>query len=828
MDSAEAECSRSCRHRCRKHLGDFFHLLLAAKPRWVSMLHPVNGDPKSCLTHLLGFEHIAGLQFLVLTGLISRSPKSDTFSVVPNEWEKFVIEQNLQSSMEITPTITTVGRRHYFIHYGQKGKLNHIPMDQFKGKIEPAPISSISSKQKKLHKQISNVLLSMARGKKEALEDPVPDVSCDAVTREGENEYEEEEMVVEDVASDAVPNALSEAIPGGWSEEYTQLNEVKAPNLSRLFGGKKYIPTNLVTAIFRELLSILGDSNNVVTFHHRNGQKGVAVMVPVVKSQESFLEQARKKKWVEKMLAHMCGSSEADIDDAAQWLTYYLGKRHDASFTLACDSLGIPLVEQMDDAGAEAMWAQANVNITQQRIIKRHLRHHFGKRVFIPEKKLSFDSEYYKVPIFFGEYKYYKDNDTSQKAEKCNYWCRDCTLVVSKELERLVDYTNDLDVINRFSSISSATNGGMNIVAGADQGQGAWRSWIKITTMSASEIRERMGKDEDFDPKNSYIITQVAHINCKKDHHTILKNTVSEHLSTGYEKLRASALVIIRCSSKQKDSSEAKVKSVFVSKYATDIKIENDLLQNGTCTLTYVLQSEHFSTKCVHEERFPANATILFIIPKFNLFLTGDLSYYADILGMPNSCSHWCPFCLLSRPEWQESASNTGDARTAAFLQETYEKIKNNASNKLTPYEKKGISCAVHYSCLTPEDLVPPLLHMEIGMVNQVWDNFKEWIDDSVERIPVDEKVARESMSEAKRYLDAVTSEKEDAKNTISIDVREKNAAIKKLKDDLKKARGNAMESQGIQARLTLMESLVKEQNKVEETVKKKFKDAQA
>jgi hypothetical protein len=97
----------------------------------------------------------------------------------------------------------------------------------------------------------------------------------------------------------------------------------------------------------------------------------------------------------------MCGSSEVDIDDAAQWLTYYLGKRHVASFTLASDSLGIPLVEQMDDAGAEAMWAQANVNITQQSIIKRHLCHHFGKRVFIPEKKLSFDSEYYKVPIFF-------------------------------------------------------------------------------------------------------------------------------------------------------------------------------------------------------------------------------------------------------------------------------------------------------------------------------------------------------------------------------------------------------------------------------------------
>jgi hypothetical protein len=75
----------------------------------------------------------------------------------------------------------------------------------------------------------------------------------------------------------------------------------------------------------------------------------------------------------------------------------------------------------MDDAGAEAMWAQANINVTQQRIIKQHLHHHYGKRVFIPEKKCS-----------YGEYKYYKDVDMSQKPEKCNYWCRDSALVVSK------------------------------------------------------------------------------------------------------------------------------------------------------------------------------------------------------------------------------------------------------------------------------------------------------------------------------------------------------------------------------------------------------------
>jgi hypothetical protein len=79
---------------------------------------------------------------------------------------------------------------------------------------------------------------------------------------------------------------------------------------------------------------------------------------------------------------------------------------------------------------------------------------------------------------------------------------------------------------------------------------------------------------------------------------------------------------------------------------------------------------------------------------------------------------------------------------------------------------------------------------MEIGMVNQVWDSFQRWIDDDVERIPVDEKVVHESLAEAKHYLDAVASEKEEARKTISIEIKEKNAVIKLLKGDLKKACG--------------------------------------
>ncbi len=63
--------------------------------------------------------------------------------------------------------------------------------------------------------------------------------------------------------------------------------------------------------------------------------------------------------------------------------------------------------------------------------------------------------------------------------------------------------------------------------------------------MSSAEIRTNMASEECFDPKRYYLISQVAHIVCKKDHHEILSETVSNDLSAAYEMLQASSLVFI-------------------------------------------------------------------------------------------------------------------------------------------------------------------------------------------------------------------------------------------------------------------------------------------
>jgi hypothetical protein len=61
-------------------------------------------------------------------------------------------------------------------------------------------------------------------------------------------------------------------------------------------------------------------------------------------------------------------------------------------FPLDLESLGYLLVKQMTESAAEAMWADANINITQQQILKKHLCYQFGERIlFIVENKLSTD-----------------------------------------------------------------------------------------------------------------------------------------------------------------------------------------------------------------------------------------------------------------------------------------------------------------------------------------------------------------------------------------------------------------------------------------------------
>jgi hypothetical protein len=54
-------------------------------------------------------------------------------------------------------------------------------------------------------------------------------------------------------------------------------------------------------------------------------------------------------------------------------------EKYEGHFTLALDALGLPMAQRLDEKSTAAMWADANINHTQQRNIKKHIWQHFGR-----------------------------------------------------------------------------------------------------------------------------------------------------------------------------------------------------------------------------------------------------------------------------------------------------------------------------------------------------------------------------------------------------------------------------------------------------------------
>jgi hypothetical protein len=144
MDSRKNDpISYSYHQQNRQILASFFRSLAHLDPWWVSIVSPVNGDQSTTLTSVLGFGHQIGLDFLAGTGLLKRGNPS--YCVVQAEWEKFILEHNLQE----------------FINNGNKTKLSHSPIDQCDAKW---PIKArslvIIEQQQKFHCQVSKALVS--------------------------------------------------------------------------------------------------------------------------------------------------------------------------------------------------------------------------------------------------------------------------------------------------------------------------------------------------------------------------------------------------------------------------------------------------------------------------------------------------------------------------------------------------------------------------------------------------------------------------------------------------------------------------------------------
>jgi hypothetical protein len=82
----------------------------------------------------------------------------------------------------------------------------------------------------------------------------------------------------------------------------------------------------------------------------------------------------------------LAATGATDNEEAADWCIQVLGQKNSDSFTKAASNLGVLLHSKVMDAESYySMWEEANVALRSQRIIKRHLANHFGRRLTVSE-----------------------------------------------------------------------------------------------------------------------------------------------------------------------------------------------------------------------------------------------------------------------------------------------------------------------------------------------------------------------------------------------------------------------------------------------------------
>ncbi len=147
------------------------------------------------------------------------------------------------------------------------------------------------------------------------------------------------------------------------------------------------------------------------------------------------------------------------------------------------------------------------------------------------------------------------------------------------------------------------------------------------------------------------------------------------------------------------------------------------------------------------------------------VYLAGDLKFYAKMSGREDMSSFWCMWCKLHPSTWK-TFHETKDVVTdeekqlwnVALHDEILQKIQDGQLK--TTKEKRGIVSKHIWSFIEPRNYIFPQLHFKIGVINMVLDNFFKFIEDQVEILTPEEKVARNNiivtesaLKEAKKKL---------------------------------------------------------------------------
>jgi hypothetical protein len=222
-------------------------------------------------------------------------------------------------------------------------------------------------------------------------------------------------------------------------------------------------------------------------------------------------------------------------------------------------------------------------------------------------------------------------------------------------------------------------------------------------------------------------------------------------------------------------SDSEKVRAVIISKHAIGMRVTKR--ENGKNALCYEVGNDTFIRTAEDQLKLTGDdCTIMLDIPKFNVFITGDLSFHADVLGKANSSGYWCHLCQLSWAQWYECANEEATKwMIHEFKKALHTKIKRKTDSIM------GVKEEMHYKEISPQLIVCPPLHMEIGLVNKVWEELCLWVDQECEILSEGEIEAKQMAALANQIYAELMREQERLKGDVVIGLKADKVLLKHL-----------------------------------------------
>ncbi len=128
----------------------------------------------------------------------------------------------------------------------------------------------------------------------------------------------------------------------------------------------------------------------------------------------------------------------------------------------------------------------------------------------------------------------------------------------------------------------------------------------------------------------------------------------------------------------------------------------------------------------------------------FRIFISGDLSFFACLLGKDGSSGCYCYVCDLPQSQWQEEEHEKG----ALWSLQTMQQI---CLAETDARKARGIKKNPLITCVDVDRYSLPLLHMMMGQGNKLLDSFLDYVDKfpHLEDTPIELKGVRNAFYHA-------------------------------------------------------------------------------